>query len=496
MIAKFFIERPVLANVIAVLTIILGLVALARLPVAQYPNVVPPTVQVTARYPGASAATVVRDVALPIEQKVNGVEGMIYMSSMATSDGSYTLTVTFRIGTDADKAQILVQNRVSSALTQLPQAVQAQGVQTAKRSTSILEIVALNSPDGRYDSLFLSNYATINLLDEVSRIDGVGNVSVFGAGQYAMRLWLDPQKLQARKLVPADVINAVNLQSRSTGAGQLGIPPVPAGTEFQYTINVPSKLDDVTQFEDIIIKADTIGSGRITRLRDVARVELGAQQYSQTFKLNGQPSAGLAIFQLPRRMRSTRLATSSALVSGNWKMASPADGCPLSLKVWLYCWAPSSIVATSRRRVMRPLPDVSALTTMSSNWATSSSLLGTLIVYWNSCPTGTGGIPVADSGRRLCRLTALMTSAGTSLRACSFCGSSHSRMAYCPAPNTDTLPTPSTREISREDGSSHSSTGTGCRSDRPASQATISRIEVERFAVCTPWVCTLCGSAG
>ena len=187
----------------------------------------------------------------------------------------------------------------SSALTQLPQAVQAQGVQTAKRSTSILEIVALNSPDGRYDSLFLSNYATINLLDEVSRIDGVGNVAVFGAGQYAMRLWLDPQKLQARKLVPADVINAVNLQSRSTGAGQLGIPPVPAGTEFQYTINVPSKLDDVTQFEDIIIKADTNGSGRITRLRDVARVELGAQQYSQTFKLNGQPSAGLAIFQLP-----------------------------------------------------------------------------------------------------------------------------------------------------------------------------------------------------
>ncbi|MGE0849859.1 MAG: efflux RND transporter permease subunit [Hyphomicrobiaceae bacterium] len=299
MIAKFFIERPIFANVIAVLTVVLGLVSLARLPVAQYPNIVPPTVQVTARYPGASAATVVRDVALPIEQKVNGVEGMIYMSSMSTSDGTYTLTVTFRIGTDADKAQILVQNRVSSALPSVPQAVQQQGVQTAKRSTSILEIVALNSPDSRYDSLFLSNYATINLLDEVARIDGVGNVAVFGAGQYAMRLWLDPQKLQARKLVPADVINAVNLQSRTTGAGQLGIPPVPAGTDFQYTINVPSKLDDVAQFEDIIIKAETAGGGRITRLRDVARVELGAQQYSQTFKLNGQPSAGLAIFQLP-----------------------------------------------------------------------------------------------------------------------------------------------------------------------------------------------------
>ena len=176
--------------------------------------------------------------------------------------------------------------------------MQTQGVQTAKRSTSILEIVALSS-DGRYDSLFLSNYATINLVDELARVDGVGNVSVFGAGQYAMRLWLDPQKMQVRKLVPADVINAVNLQSRSTGAGQLGLPPVPAGQTFQYTINVPSKLDDVTQFEDIIIKADTDGTGRITRLRDVATVELGAQQYSQTFKLNGQPSAGVAVFQLP-----------------------------------------------------------------------------------------------------------------------------------------------------------------------------------------------------
>jgi HAE1 family hydrophobic/amphiphilic exporter-1 len=299
MIARFFIERPVFANVIAALTIVLGLVALARLPVAQYPNIVPPTVQVTARYPGASAATVARDVALPIEQRVNGVEGMIYMSSMSTSDGNYTLTVTFRIGTDADKAQILVQNRVTAALPALPQAVQTQGVQTAKRSTSILEIVSLSSPDGRYDSLFLSNYATINLLDEIARIDGVGNVAVFGAGQYAMRLWLDPQKLQARGLVPADVINAVNLQSRSTGAGQLGLPPAPAGQSFQYTINVPSKLDDVAQFEDVIIKADTDGTGRITRLRDVARVELGAQQYSQTFKLDGQPAAGLAIFQLP-----------------------------------------------------------------------------------------------------------------------------------------------------------------------------------------------------
>ncbi|MDX2202167.1 MAG: efflux RND transporter permease subunit [Hyphomicrobiaceae bacterium] len=299
MIAKFFIERPVLANVIALLTMLLGAVSLARLPVAQYPNVVPPTVQVAARYPGASAATMIRDVALPIEQRVNGVDGMLYMSSMATSDGNYTLTVTFKIGTDADKAQILVQNRVSAALPALPSSVQNQGVQTTKRSTSILEIVALTSTDPRHDSLFLSNFATINLLDEIGRIDGVGNVAVFGAGQYAMRLWLDPERMQSRRLVPADVINAVNLQSRSTGGGQLGTPPAPAGQSFQYTLLVQSKLFDPAEFENIIIKTDASAGGRITRLKDVARIELGAQQYSQTFKLDGKESAGLAIFQQP-----------------------------------------------------------------------------------------------------------------------------------------------------------------------------------------------------
>lgn len=297
MIAKFFIDRPVLANVIAMLIVILGIVALWRLPVSQYPDVTPPTVVVTARYPGASASTVIREVALPIEQKVNGVEGMIYMSSLSTSDGQYTLTVTFKIGTDGDKAQILVDNRVSSALASLPEAVQKQGVQTSKKSTSILEIVSLSSPDGQFDSLFLSNYATINIVDELARIDGVGNVSVFGAGQYAIRIWLDPQKLQARDLVPKDVIDAVNLQSRSTSAGQVGLPPVPQGQAFQYSINVHGKLDDVSEFENIIVKTDK--GGRITRLKDVARVELGAQTYSQTFKLDGKPSAGVAIYQLP-----------------------------------------------------------------------------------------------------------------------------------------------------------------------------------------------------
>jgi HAE1 family hydrophobic/amphiphilic exporter-1 len=296
--ARFFIERPVLANVIAVLTVVLGLVALLRLPVSQYPNVVPPTVQVTARYPGASAAVIAREVALPVEQKVNGVEGMIYMSSTSTSDGLYTLTVTFHIGTDADKAQILVQNRVASALPLLPSVVQNQGVQTSKRSTAILEIVALTSSDPRHDSLFPSNYATLSLLDEIARLDGVGNVGVFGAGQYAMRIWLDPQKLQTRGLLPADVINAVNAQNRSVASGQLGTPPTASDQAFQYTLLAPGRLDEVEAFEAIIVKADGTNGGRITRLKDVARIELGAQAYGQDFKLDGKAAAGLAVFQL------------------------------------------------------------------------------------------------------------------------------------------------------------------------------------------------------
>src|SRR6202521_1304807 len=227
MISKFFIERPVLANVVAILMVVIGLVALDRLPAAQYPDVVPPTVQVTTRYPGASARTVIDAVALPIEQQVNGVEGMIYMQSYSGADGSYSLTVTFGIGVDLNLAQVLVQNRVSSALSLLPQAVQAQGVIVQKNSTAILQIVTLTSPDSRYDSLYLANYATIKLKDEIARLPGVGNVFVFGAGQYSMRIWLDPSKMQARGLVPQDVIQALQQQSEQVTAGQIGAAPAP-----------------------------------------------------------------------------------------------------------------------------------------------------------------------------------------------------------------------------------------------------------------------------
>ncbi|WP_315701068.1 MULTISPECIES: multidrug efflux RND transporter permease subunit [unclassified Bradyrhizobium] len=297
MISKFFIERPVLSNVIAILMMLIGAVALFNLAVAQYPDVVPPTVQVTTRYPGASAKTVIDTVALPIEQQVNGVEDMLYMQSYSAADGTYTLTVTFKIGTDLNFAQVLVQNRVSSALSQLPPAVQNQGVTVQKRSTSILLFVTLTSPDAKYDSLYLSNYAAINLKDELARLPGVGNVTVFGSGQYSMRIWLDPSKLQVRGLVPQDVIQAIQQQSQQVAAGQIGAPPTPPGQAFQYTLNVAGRLDDVRQFEDIIVK--TGDNGDVTRVRDVGSVELGAQTYSQIFSLNRQPAAGIGIFQSP-----------------------------------------------------------------------------------------------------------------------------------------------------------------------------------------------------
>ncbi len=295
MISKFFIERPVLANVLAILMIVIGGVSLFSLPVAQYPNVVPPTISVTTRYPGASARNVIDTVALPIEQQVNGVDGMIYMQSYSASDGSYTLTVTFKIGTDINFAQVLVQNRVSSALAQLPQAVQAQGVTVQQKSTAVLMFVVLTSTDPAQDSLFLANYATINLKDPISRLPGVGNVNVFGAGQYSMRVWLDPNKLQARSLTTEDVVNALKGQNQQVAAGQLGMPPSPSAQAFQYTLDIAGRLDQVGQFEDIVVKTDT--DGRMTHLRDVARVELGAQTYSQVFTLNGRPAAGIGIYQ-------------------------------------------------------------------------------------------------------------------------------------------------------------------------------------------------------
>ena len=299
MISRFFIDRPVLANVLALVFVLIGLVALLRLPTSQYPNVVPPTIQVKTLYPGASARTLIDTVALPIEQSVNGVEDMLYMQSTSADDGSYNLVVTFAIGTDPDKAQILVQNQVAAAIASLPLEVQAQGVTTAKKATSILEIVTLVSPDSRFDRLFLSNYAVINVQNELSRLKGIGDVTILGAAQYAMRIWMNPDLLQARGLTPQDVINAIQQQSQEVAAGQVGAPPAPKGQDFQYTLDLKGRLDDAAEFENIVVKVDSKNGGQITRIRDIGRAELGAQTYSSSFNLDSRPASGIQISLLP-----------------------------------------------------------------------------------------------------------------------------------------------------------------------------------------------------
>ncbi|WP_215782483.1 efflux RND transporter permease subunit [Paludibacterium sp. B53371] len=308
MIAKFFIERPILANVIAWITVLIGAVSVFGLSVSQYPQLTPPTISVTTTYPGASALTVQQLVARTIEQQVNGVEGMIYMQSTSSNDGRYTLTVSFAVGTDADQAQVAVQNRVNAAVPLLPNAVQQQGVVTKKKSTSILQIITLSSDKPEMDGLFLSNFASLQLKDRLSRLPGVADVTVFGVGQYSMRIWLDPQQMKQRGLVPANVIAQVNKQSQPISVGQIGAPPARPGQAQQLTVNLAGAPNSAADFGDIILKTDS--SGAVTRLRDVARIELGSQSYGQSFTLDGKPAGGVAIYQLPD---ANALATAEAV---------------------------------------------------------------------------------------------------------------------------------------------------------------------------------------
>ncbi|UCE85686.1 MAG: multidrug efflux RND transporter permease subunit [Deltaproteobacteria bacterium] len=296
MFSRFFIERPIFATVLAIVIVIAGGVTVFTLPVAQYPEITPPTVEVSTVYPGANAKVVAETVAAPIEQEVNGVEDMIYMSSTCASDGSYVLTVTFDVGTDLDMASILVQNRVAIAEPRLPEEVKRQGVTTKKKSTAIVQLITLISPDGRYDDIYLSNYATLRIRDELSRIQGVGDVKVFGASEYSMRVWLDPERLESRSITTQDVIDAISEQNVQVAAGQIGQPPAPSGQSFQYTINTLGRLEEIEQFEQIIVKTE---AGRVTRLEDVARLELGGQTYDLFSELSGVTAASLAIYQLP-----------------------------------------------------------------------------------------------------------------------------------------------------------------------------------------------------
>ncbi len=295
--SQFFIDRPIFAAVLSIVITLAGLLAVVTLPIAQYPEITPPTVEVSAFYPGANAQVVADTVAAPIEQQVNGVENMLYMSSQCTNDGTYTLTVTFKLGVDLNMAQVLVQNRESLADPILPDLVKRRGVAVKKKSPSILMIINLFSPDKSRDNLYMSNYATIQLKDELARLPGVGDITYIGQRDYSMRIWVDPQKMAFRSLTAADVVTAITAQNAQVAAGRLGQPPVATGQVFQYTISTLGRLVDVNQFADMIIKTDDLG--RIVRLKDVAVVELGAREYDQNCTLDGQSSVALSVYQRP-----------------------------------------------------------------------------------------------------------------------------------------------------------------------------------------------------
>ncbi|MDX1300477.1 MAG: efflux RND transporter permease subunit, partial [Pseudomonas sp.] len=285
------------AAVLSLLILIGGAISLFQLPISEYPEVVPPTVVVRASFPGANPKVIGETVASPLEQAITGVEGMLYMSSQGTADGKMTLTLTFALGTDLDKAQVQVQNRVTRTMPTLPTEVQRLGVTVDKASPDLTMVVHLTSPDDRYDMLYLSNYAALNVKDELARLDGVGDVQLFGLGNYSLRVWLDPNKVASRGLTAADVVNAIREQNRQVAAGSLGAPPSDAGNSFQLSINTQGRLVSEEEFENIIIRAGE--HGEITRLKDIARIELGSSQYALRSLLNNKPAVAIPVFQRP-----------------------------------------------------------------------------------------------------------------------------------------------------------------------------------------------------
>ena len=297
MISQYFISRPIFAGVLSMMIFLAGLIAVFQLPITEYPEVVPPTVVVNASYPGANPEVMADSVATPLEQAINGVEGMLYMSSQATSDGNLAITVTFELGTDVDDAQVQVQNRVSRAIPRLPQDVQRLGVTTTKSSPDLTMVVHLLSPDDSYDMLYLSNFANLKVRDELARLDGVGNAMVFGAGDYSVRIWLNPEQVSALGMTTSDVISAIREQNRQAAAGTIGAPPSKEAAPFQLLIKVKGRLETLEEFEDIVLRVGE--NGAITRLKDVARVELGSNSYALRSLLNNKQAAAIAIFQRP-----------------------------------------------------------------------------------------------------------------------------------------------------------------------------------------------------
>jgi multidrug efflux pump len=295
--SKFFITRPIFAAVLSLLILIAGAISLFQLPISEYPEVVPPTVVVRANFPGANPKVIGETVAAPLEQAITGVENMLYMSSQATADGKLTLTITFALGTNLDTAQVQVQNRVTRTEPKLPEEVTRIGITVDKASPDLTMVVHLTSPDQRYDMLYLSNYAVLNIKDELARLNGVGDVQLFGMGDYSLRVWLDPNKTASRNLTATDVVNAIREQNRQVAAGQLGAPPSPSATSFQMSINTQGRLVTEEEFENIIVRAGE--NGEITRVKDIARVELGSSQYALRSLLNNQPAVAIPIFQRP-----------------------------------------------------------------------------------------------------------------------------------------------------------------------------------------------------
>jgi len=297
MFSIFFIRRPIFAAVISIVIVVVGLVAMMALPIARYPDIAPPTVKITAIYPGADARTIAETVAAPIEQEVNGVEGMIYMQSVSANDGSMNLTVTFEPGTDLDTANVLTQNRVAVAEARLPEEVKRQGVTVKKQSTDVVMYIGFSSPGGTWDDEYLSNFVNQRIKDEIARVPGVGNAQVFGAGQFSMRVWLDPQRLISYGLTSGDVVDAIRRQNVQVASGRIGGAPAEEGVAYEYTVNAPGRLSEIPEFEKIVVK--TSSEGRVIRVRDIARVELGSDSYTLSSQLNGEPSATIAIYQIP-----------------------------------------------------------------------------------------------------------------------------------------------------------------------------------------------------
>ncbi len=298
MFSKFFIDRPIFAIVLAIMMILAGLITVKTLPIAQFPDITPPTIMVNATYPGADATTVANTIGIPIEQQVNGVENMMYMSSSSGSDGSYNLTITFEIGTDPDMAAVKVQNLVSQAEATLPNSVKQQGINVMSRSSNIIMFVALESDNPElYDALYLTNYAQLNIVNELSRIDGVGQVGAFGGGQYSMRVWLDPDKMRERGVSASEVTEAISSQNMQVSAGSVGAAPNGGNASFEYTLTAQGRLTTADEFSNIVIRTDA--DGGMLRLRDIARVELGSNSYSAIAKVSNHDAGLMGIYQLP-----------------------------------------------------------------------------------------------------------------------------------------------------------------------------------------------------